>query len=131
MLLPCLPQLEISMHALSHRNCLVYAASLFLAVQGCGGGLEPHTPTQSIVSSISVAPTAATIHVGQTLQLQVTIKYTVEGDKPASIQYAPAGGPVLTVSATGLVTGLSTGDESILVYTQEGGIAATVITVAP
>lgn len=94
-------------------------ASAQLIVQGPG-------PSQV---SISVEPSAASVAIGQTLQL-VSI---VTGSTNTGVSYSSASPGVATVSATGLVTGVSAGTAVITATSAADNTArdVSVITVTP
>jgi len=80
-------------------------------------------------TGVSVAPTNASIVVGNTLQLTATVSPLGATNK--TVNWSSSNTGVATVSASGLVTGLSAGSTTVTATTSNGGFtASSTITVA-
>jgi uncharacterized protein YjdB len=87
---------------------------------------DPYTP----VSGVTINPDAGSLTTWATLQITATVNPSNATNKAFS--WASSNPSVATVSASGLVTGISPGNVVITVTTQEGGKTATAaISVAP
>jgi Bacterial Ig-like domain (group 2)/Right handed beta helix region/Protein of unknown function (DUF1565) len=87
------------------------------------------TVTTNPVASIVVVPTDATLAVGETTQLQVTVRDSsgaVITGRP--VTWSSADGQIATVSAAGLVGGIA-GGSTIITATCEGKAARATVTV--
>ena len=81
-------------------------------------------------TGVSVSPSTASIEVGETVQLTETVLPADTTDK--SVSWSSNNTSVATVSNTGLVTGVSVGNATITVTTNDGGETATcLITCTP
>jgi plastocyanin len=99
-----------------------------LAVAGCGGGraATPTTPNPSEPASgldLRVAPGAASVAVGESVQLVTTVtdargRPLADPPQPAFTSSAPE---VATVSASGLVTGVAAGSAMITATASANG----------
>ncbi|MEJ2425773.1 MAG: cellulase family glycosylhydrolase [Candidatus Thiodiazotropha sp.] len=88
-----------------------------LEVDGSGGD------TQTIpVTGVTLAPSSASLEVGATLTLSATLS-PANATNPGVV-WSSADSGIATVSASGVVSGVSTGDTSITVTTQDGGFTA-------
>jgi hypothetical protein len=99
--------------AFSGALLLVLVAVMFWS--GCGGGSSTGGDPlpRSTLATISVLPSAATIQVGSTKQLQATAK-DQNGNAVAGITFAfSSSDGAATVSGTGLVKGASAGTATI------------------
>jgi uncharacterized repeat protein (TIGR02543 family) len=74
------------------------------------------------VTGVSVSPVSVTVGVGQTSPLTATVTPSNATDK--SVTWGSNNNSVATVSATGLVTGISEGSATITVTTNDGGYTA-------
>ena len=126
---PASEQVEGSLTAgptVSAFSGLLLLALIVMPLFGCGGGgfsAAGDPLPRSTLSSISVQPTAATIQVGTTQQLQVTAKDQNGHVMPGlTFEFSSSDG-VATVSGSGLVTGMSAGTASIAV--SAGGKSAS------
>ena len=82
------------------------------------------------VSAIAVSPTSATINVGQTVALTAIISPT--SAEKQTVEWSSSNVLVASVSATGVVTGVSSGQASITCRSNDSGVAAICnITVNP
>lgn len=80
------------------------------------------------VTGVTLAPTSATVAVGNTLQLVPTVLPNTASNK--AVSYMSSDPTVATVSASGLVTPLKNGNVTITVRTTDGEFfASTAITV--
>ena len=75
------------------------------------------------VTSVSVSPTSATINVNGTQQLSATVSPSDATNK--SVTWSSSNTSVATVSSSGLVTGVSAGNATITVKTNDGNKTAT------
>lgn len=89
----------------------------WVAGSGCSG-----TPVVA-VTSVTVAPTSATLNVGATIQLTPTVLPSNATNK--SVTYSSGNTGVATVNASGLVTAVSGGTATITVTTVDGNKTAT------
>jgi glucose/arabinose dehydrogenase len=114
-------------HLTSHWSLPLIAAMIW-ACGGDGGGGDIQEPIA--VTSVTVTGPATTVQVGQTVQLAATARdagnTVVEG---RTFEWTTADAAVATVSASGLVTGLTPGQAEIRAST-EGITGSLVITVA-
>ena len=84
------------------------------------------------VASVTVAPAAATIQIGQTVKLSATTKDAngnVLTGRP--VTWASGNTAVATVSATGVVTGVAPGGPVTITATSEGQSGTAAVTVSP
>jgi uncharacterized protein YjdB len=74
-------------------------------------------PANALIQSITVTPNPITLQTGQTQQLgaQVQLQANAPTNTARTVTYTSANNAVATVSATGLVTGVSNGTTSIIV----------------
>ncbi|MEK6689458.1 MAG: Ig-like domain-containing protein, partial [Gemmatimonadota bacterium] len=105
-----------------------------LLVLGCGGGTEPTNPPPpppATVATVEVSPATATPVVGQTVQLTATPK-SAAGSPLAgrTIVWSSSAESVASVSASGLVTGLTPGQATITA-TADGVSGTAIVTVTP
>ena len=75
------------------------------------------------VTGVSVSPTSATISVNGTQQLSATVSPSDATNK--SLTWSSSNTSVATVSSSGLVTGVSAGNATITVKTNDGNKTAT------
>ena len=75
------------------------------------------------VTGVSVSPTSATISVNGTQQLSATVSPSDATNK--SVTWTSSNTSVATVSSSGLVTGVSAGNATITVKTNDGNKTAT------
>jgi len=82
------------------------------------------------VNGVSLSPSPLTITVGNTQQLTATVSPVDATNK--TVSYSSSSPSVASVSASGLVTGVSAGTAIVTVSTQDGGFSATTsVTVNP
>lgn len=82
------------------------------------------------VTSVSLSPTAASIEVGETLQLTETVLPSDATDK--SVSWSSSNSSIASVSSGGLISAIAVGTSTITVTTTDGGYTATcVVTVTP
>ena len=84
------------------------------------------------VTGISVSPTTTTINTGATQQLTATVLPTNASNK--NVTWSTSNASVATISTSGLVTGVASGNATITVTTVDQGKTATssiVVTVPP
>ena len=92
---------------------------LVLVICGCGGGGGTTPPSegnlQPTITSISVSPTAPSLIVGQAQQLVATALYSDGSTKniTAAATWSSSNIGVATVSAGGLVTGVTAGQVNV------------------
>jgi Big-like domain-containing protein len=99
------------MRALSSISVLV---SVLLTAAACDSGPGPQGPQESL---LIVAPTAATIQGGKTLQLNLTAHdETGKSVIPTKVTWVSSDPRVADVNGTGIVTGRSIGASEITVY---------------
>ena len=87
-------------------------AILSLVVTGCSdllGGLGEEGPT---VTSVTVAPTSASIDVGKTVTLTATVTYS-DNSKDSDVRWSSSDESVVTVSSGGIVTGIAPGSVTV------------------
>lgn len=89
--------------------------------------IEPFfkTPTGFAVSSVTVAPTTATLAVNATRQLVPTVLPAGAVDK--TVSYSTSDATKATVDANGLITAKATGTATITVTTSQGARTATCV----
>lgn len=113
----------------------VSAGSATITVRTVDGGF---TATSSIlvnnilvpVSGVTVTPATVTVAVGATAPLTAAVLPATASNK--SVTFTSSAPAVATVSATGVVTGVSAGSATITVRTVDGGFTATSsVTVTP
>ncbi|MGA7937541.1 MAG: Ig-like domain-containing protein [Kovacikia sp.] len=75
------------------------------------------------VTGVSVNPTSGSVAIGATTQLTATVAPANATNK--NVTWSSSNTSVATVSASGLVTGVSAGSATITVTTQDGGFTAT------
>ena len=97
---------------------LLVAIETSLLCCGCGGGSGPgNTVTQStpVLSSITVSPASVTLIAGQTQQLSATAKYSDGSTKDVTSTaiWASSSTSIATVSNTGMLTSIASGNSSI------------------
>ena len=90
------------------------------AALGCGGSslgvTEASTASEGSSVSLTIAPSAVNLFVGQTMQLRAEGVTTARGPVgPGGPAWASSDPRVVTVSSTGLVTGLTIGSAVITV----------------
>jgi len=90
-------------------------ASVCLLLAGCGGSNSTKTSTQPSVTGLAITPATTSLADGLTLQLAAMA--TSSSGSPTNVtnsaSWSSSNPSVLTVSATGLVTTLSTGSATI------------------
>ena len=114
--------------------CLVITAlTLFI---GCGGGGATigggHASVASVLSSISISPTAATVLVGSTQQFQAVAMDQDGQPMPAAFTFSSSDN-VATVSSTGLAKGMAAGTTTITANTggKTASVSLTVVAAPP
>ena len=109
------------------RSTLVALAGFLWACGDDGGNLQGNNPPA--VAQVTVEAPAATIAVGDSVQLQAVAR-DADGNalEDRTVEWASANTAVATVSASGMVTGLSAGEAPIsaTVDTVSGTLAITV-----
>lgn len=94
-----------------------------IGLVGCGDDVtvvDPPVPPQPIpVITVTVAPNGVTIPVGGTVQLAAA----VSGATGATVAWSTSSAAVATVSATGLVTGVSAGSVGITATATANGVS--------
>jgi glucose/arabinose dehydrogenase len=112
------------------RGKLSFVLLLATSIWACGGDDGRDIQDPEPVTSVTIAPSNASLNVGQTVQLTASARdasgTVVEG---RSFEWTSADGAVASVSSTGLVTGLAEGQSEISAAT-EGVVGSTTITVA-
>lgn len=96
----------------------------------CGGGSTPSTPTYP--TAISLSAESSSISIGATTQL--TVGYTPSDTNVKNVTYSSSSESIVTVSNTGLVTGIAEGSATITATAEaaSGTVSATTtITVTP
>jgi len=109
---------------------LVTATSSQLTLSGSS---RVHNRGRRPVASVVVSPAAASVTLGQTVQLAATLKDSIGNPlNGRSITWSSSDGTVATVNGSGLVTGVVAGAATITA-TSEGksGTAAITVTVVP
>jgi hypothetical protein len=96
---------------------LVIAAVLLLC--GCPG---PNNPEDTPVTGVTLDKATLSVAVGATGQITATVTPS-DADDP-SVTWSSSAAAVASVSATGLVTGVSAGTATITVTTADGGFTA-------
>lgn len=129
---------RIELFRTAGRPRLALAFSLLLvllavtSLSGCGGGSgssgDPFV--RATVSTISVLPTTASIQVGSTEQLQATAKDPDGNIVPGTTFAFSGSNSVATVSAAGLVRGVSAGTTTITASAGGKSASASVTVVA-
>jgi hypothetical protein len=110
--------------------------SLALALGACGGGdggtnpppPPPPPPPPAPVASVVVTPPQATILIGATTQLSAQPRDAGGNGLSRAVVWS-SNGPAASVSATGLVTGVSAGSATVTA-TSEGVVGTASITVS-
>jgi len=114
------------------RPALVALAGLLWACGDDGGNLQGNNPPA--VAQVTVEAPATSIAVGDSVQLQAVAR-DADGNtlEDRTVEWASANTAVATVSASGMVTGLSAGEVQIsaTVDTVAGTIAITVSSTEP
>ena len=114
------------------RPALVALAGFLWACGDDGGNLQGNNPPA--VAQVTVEAPATTIAVGDSVQLQAVAR-DADGNALAdrTVEWASANTAVATVSASGMVTGLSAGEAPIsaTVDTVSGTLAITVSSTEP
>lgn len=113
-----------------HRRITTAAIILILLsgliFTGCPNPMDEaggdETPDTASVTGISLDRSAATIAVGDTLQLSVTVE--PEDAETVEVTWSSDDEGVASVSGDGLVTGIATGTAVISVSSSEGGFTA-------
>jgi alpha-tubulin suppressor-like RCC1 family protein len=109
----------------------VYTVAALLALSSCGGGGDGGVPSAPVpVASVTVSPGQLSLLVGQIQQFTATTK-DASGNvlTGRTVTWASSAPGVGTVSATGLVTGVSAGPATITA-TSEGQSGTATVTVA-
>lgn len=114
----------------------VSAGTAKIIVKSNDGGFEATcnltvTPEVIKATSVTVAPTTASIEATKTTQLTATVLPAGTTDK--SVTWTSSDATKATVSAAGLVTGVATGTATITATTKDGSgkFAACAVTVTP
>ena len=94
------------------------ARSAVINGAGVNGGI-----TEVPVTGVSVSPTSSSLQVGQTQQLTATVSPSNATNNGVSWSSSNTG--VATVNSSGLVSGVSAGNATITVRTDDGGYTAT------
>ncbi len=95
-----------------------------MAMAACGKDDSEPTPSGPVkVTGVSVAPTEVSLVAGETAQLTATVAPGNADDKSVRWSVAPEG--IVTVSSTGSVTAVATGQATITVTTTDGNKTAT------
>jgi len=102
--------------------CLIFAA-------GCGDGTSEPQPAR--VASVTVSPPTATMQVGGTTQLSATPRATDGTVLTAAVTWTSSSTAVVTVSATGLLTGVSPGGPVVITAAAGGQSGTATVTVTP
>jgi hypothetical protein len=103
----------------------------FLALTACGEGTPPVDPQGSAVASVEVTAPAATVAVGETMQLGATPRSRGGAAVPGvTVAWSSSNEAVATVSARGQVTAVAPGQATIRAAAG-GRTGETTITVAP
>lgn len=109
------------------------------ALTGCGGGdsgsePNPAPPPPPTVAAVEVQPATAEVMVGETVQLQVTVRDD-RGNALAgrTVTWSTSQGSVATVSSSGVVTGVAPGPVTITATAdgRSGTASVTVTTPLP
>ena len=87
-----------------------YALWLCIAIALAGCNNQTQTPTGPTVTSVSVMPSTARLIVGQTQQFTATVAPT---DAPQTVTWAAIPASVVSISTTGIVTGLAPGQATV------------------
>ena len=111
-----------SRHAFCELSVSLITLSLALLLSGCGGGgnsipIQTPTPTPNVaLVSINIAPAAATIAVGATQQFTATGNYSdgTTKDLTSVAIWSSSSANAATLAASGLATGTSQGDTTIM-----------------
>ena len=119
------------MHTVSRSLLLAGVLAFGTLTAACGDKVELIQGTGGIVgiSSITLTPPSATINAGSTIQLAVSV--VADASTAKTVTYTSSAPAVASVSATGLVTGLTAGTASIIATSTADAskAAASVITV--
>ena len=101
-----------------------------LMLAACGGAGAGLTTPPAPVASVTVTPAAATVGVGTTVQLTVTMKDAAGSVLTGrAVTWATSPGAVATVSSAGLVTGTAAGSATITATSEaKTGTAAITVT---
>ena len=105
------------------RSSLFVAATAIIAA-ACGDKvniLQPNTTTGAAINSVQVAPSTATISVGQAVQLSVAVNATT-GVTP-TVTWSTGASAVATVSQTGNVLGIAAGTVGICATASAANVA--------
>src|SRR5437867_843488 len=104
-------------------------SATIMATSGGGSGTSGVTVTNNPVRSVSVTPAAASVTVGQSVQLAATLKDSSGNVLTGrTVAWATNAAGVATVSASGLVTGVAVGAATVTA-TSEGQSGTATITV--
>ena len=99
---------------------LLLAAALLMDI-ACNDSTSPPPPGPPTVASIAVAPSPGTLLVGSTAQLTATTKDSAGSVLTGrAVTWASSNPAVATVSATGVITALSSG--SVVVQATYSGV---------
>ena len=113
----------------SHQGLTTTYANTLLAPMYIDGklaiGKEPPIGVNVPVTSVTLAPTTATVNIGTTSQLAATILPANATNK--AVTWSSSNTLIATVSATGLVTGAAVGSATITATTQDGLKTATCV----
>ena len=110
------------------RAVSVAVASAVVALISCQGSTGPSGP----VASVSVTPVAASVEVGQTVQLSAVAKDSTGAVLNRPVTWSSSSGLMATVSAAGLVLGHTAGSATITAMSEgKSGTAAITVTAPP
>lgn len=115
-----------------HWTWRIAPAAAVLLLAGCGGGTT--APAAACGSAVSVTPTSATVAVGASVQFTAVLRIT-EGctHVGSAVTWSSGNSAVATVSATGIVTGVTPGSATITAAMEgnASGSAQVTVTAAP
>lgn len=110
------------------RTCVSTALVLGAFITGCGGSSEP----PPAIANLTLSPVADTLRIGETTQLSAIAKDANDNvltGRPTS--WTSSSSAIATVSATGLVTGVSDGAATITVSSETRSASATIQVFGP
>lgn len=118
------------MHLLPRSVRLPLFAGILLLAASCGGDGSTG-PDPDAVASVAVAPAAADLLVGGTVQLTATARNAQGGLVQAPVTWSSSDDQVATVGATGVVAGVGPGSATITATAEGRSGRATVTVVDP